>query len=369
VSFICSHRMTDILINELSNTDINWLIAAGQQQQITTGTVLLQARETPRALYLLLDGILSMNVSPNRHDCADASPDSASQENEEITRLSRGEIIGETLLFNIQPLATIVKAVENSIVLLIPQHKLTAKLQQDNHFSTRFYRSIALILSKRLQQMLSMPDQLRAAMDQPIKEAIFLFGELQDSDADWLVAVGHLEKLAPNTVLIQAGRPIDTLYIILDGLLSMAVYEGDINPLTLCFECVEKNAGIQKVIDYLSRGEMSGAISLLNLSLPPITVRAIEESLVLAIPRSQLAMKLQQDMGFASRFYRVLAIQLLQTLQTAIELLGCPQQMLQAHSDMDEAMEYDDELNLDSLNQVAQGAARFNWMLKRLGVM
>jgi CRP-like cAMP-binding protein len=361
--------MTNILINELSNTDIDWLIAAGQQQHITAGTVLLQARETPRALYLLLDGILSMNVPPYRHDCADTLSDLASQTNEEITRLSRGEIIGETLLFNIQPLTAIVKAVENSVVLSIPQHKLAAKLQQDSHFSTRFYRSIALILFERLQKMLSMPDQLRAVTDQPMKEALFLFGELQDSDADWLVAVGHLEKLASNTVLIQAGRPIDALYIILDGLLSIAVCERDTNLLTLCFECAEKNAGSQKVIDRLSRGEISGAISLLNLSLPPITVRAIEESLVLAIPRSQLSMKLQQDMGFASRFYRVLAIQLLQTLQTAIELLGCPQQMLQAHSDMDEAMEYDDELNLDSLNQVAQGAARFNWMLKRLGVM
>lgn len=92
--------MTDILINELSNTDVDWLIAAGQQQQITSGTVLLQARETPRVLYLLLDGILSMNVPPNLSDCIDTSPDSVSQTNEEITRLSRGEIIGETLLFN-----------------------------------------------------------------------------------------------------------------------------------------------------------------------------------------------------------------------------------------------------------------------------
>ncbi|NEQ25995.1 MAG: cyclic nucleotide-binding domain-containing protein [Microcoleus sp. SIO2G3] len=361
--------MTNTLIKELSNADIDWLIAAGQQQQITTGTVLLQPREKPGALYLLLDGILSMNVPPNNHDCADTFPRSASQANQEITRLSRGEIIGETLLFNVQPLAAIVKAVENSTVLSIPQHKLAAKLQQDSHFSTHFYRSIALILSERLEQMLSMPDQLRAAMDQPIKEALFLFGELQDSDADWLVAVGRLEKLAPNTILIQAGRPIDALYLILDGSLSLSVYEGDMNPLTLCFDCPEKNAGSQKVIDRLSRGEMSGAISFLNLSLPPTTVRAIEESLVLAIPRAQLAMKLQQDMGFASRFYRVLAIQLSQTLQTAIGLLGCPQQTLHSHGEMDEDMEYDDELNLDSLHQVAQGAARFNWILKRLGVM
>jgi bacteriocin-type transport-associated protein len=361
------NAMTDILLKEMSNADINWLIAIGQQQQIVTGTVLLQPRENPAALYLVLDGVLSMSIPPA--DCADRSSSTQGDVDQEITRLSRGEIVGETLLLDVHPLAALVKAVENSIVLLIPQHQLIAKLQQDSHFSTHLYRAIALILAERLRQMLTMPDQFRAALDQPMKEALFVFAELQDSDVDWLVSTGHLEKLAPNQVLIQAGRPLDALYIILDGLLSMSVYEGDMNPLTLCFECAEKNAGSQKVIDRLSRGEMSGAVSFLTFSPTPVTIRAIEESLVLTIPRSQLVMKLQQDMGFASRLYRVLAIQLSETLQRAIGLLGCPQQMYHPHAEMDEDAQYDDELNLDSLHQVAQGAARFNWMLKRLGVM
>lgn len=361
--------MAGILLRELSNTDIDWLIATGQQQQVTVGTVLLELNEDPNAVYLLLDGALTVGIPQSNGDCAESRPSAVRNPLEqEITRLSRGEIIGETGLFGLPALAAIVRATEESIVLSIPQQQLATKLQQDDHFSTHFYRAIALILSERLQQMLTMPSQFHAASDQAIKEALFVFGELRDSDVDWLVAIGHLEKLAPNTILIHAGRPLDALYIILDGLLSVAVHKEDMDLLALCFECVEKKASSQKIIDRLSRGEMSGTISFLNSNPSPVTIRSIEESLVLAIPRSHLALKLQQDMGFASRFYRVLAIQLSQTLQTAVGLLGCPQPVVQNH-EMDQDTEYDDELDFDSLHKVAQGAARFNWMLKRLGVM
>jgi bacteriocin-type transport-associated protein len=357
--------MTSIFLKELSNTDLDWLIATGQQQEFSAGRVLLKARQEPEAFSLLLDGVLSLSIPQESSD-----PTAAHQE---LIQLSRGEVVGETLLLNLHSINAVVKAVNNAIVLSIPQSRLIAKLQQDLGFSTHFYRAIALILSARLRQLLTMPSQLRAATHQPVKEALFIFGELRDSDVDWLMTVGQLEKLAPGKILVQAGRPLDALYFVLDGLLSVGVCEGDINPLTLCFECADKTASAQKVIDYLSRGEMSGASHFLEFNPAPVTVRAVNESLVLSIPRSQLAMKLQQDMGFASRFYRVLATQLAETWQKAIGLMGCPQQMYHSTEKMgegmDEAMEYDDELDLDSLDHVSQGAARFNWMLKQLGVV
>lgn len=360
--------MAEVLLKELSNADIDWLIAVGRQQQISIGTVLLQPKSPPDAVYLLLDGVLTMRIPQSSEDCTASLSIPQPVIEPEITRLSRGEIIGEELLLNV-PTAAVVQAAEDSIVLSISQQQFLTKLQQDSDFSARLYRAIALILSQRLQQMLSLPKQFRTASDHPVKEALFLFGELRDSDIDWLVAAGHLEKLPANKILVPAGRPLDALYIILDGLFSVAVHEEDMNLLALCFECAEKNAATQKVIEQLSRGEMSGTVSFLNSSPSPITIRAVEESLVLAVLRSRLTLRLQQDAGFAARFHRVLSIQLSETLQTAVGLLGCPQQMHQAQDGMDQEMEYDDELNADSLHKVAQGAARFNWMLKRLGVM
>ena len=356
--------MADILLKELSNTDIDWLIATGEQQQLSAGTVLMQARQEPETIYLLLSGALALEIPHVQNGCVDA---------QELIQLSRGEIIGETLLLDLPPTATLIKATQDSIVLSIPQPQLNEKLQQDLGFSTHFYRSIALILSARLRQMLTMPSQLQAASNPLVKEALLIFGELRDSDVDWLMMAGKLEKLAPGQFLVQVGRPLEALYIILDGLLSTGVCEGEINPLTLCFECAHETANSQKIIDYLSRGEMSGTIDFLEFSPAVVTVKAVQESLILSIPRSRLSMKLQQDMGFASRFYRVLATQLAETWQKAIGMMGCPQQMYHSPNKMDkgmdEDMEYDDELNLDTLDRVSQGAARFNWMLKQLGVV
>ncbi|HEY9647241.1 MAG TPA: cyclic nucleotide-binding domain-containing protein [Chroococcidiopsis sp.] len=361
--------MATIFLKELSNIDLDWLIATGQQRRVAAHTTLLQARQEPESFSLLLDGVLSLSIPQDSCDGENTSTNT----DQEIIQFSRGEVIGETPLLSLHPANVVVKAAKDSIVLSILQSQLIAKLQQDLNFSTHFYRAIALILSARLQQVLAMPNQLRAATNQPVKEALLIFGELRDSDVDWLMTTGHLEKVPAGKILVQAGRPLDALYFVLDGRLSVGICQEETHPLMLCFECAEETATAQKVLGYLSRGEMSGASHFLEFSPAPVTVRAVSESLVLSIPRSQLVTKLQQDMGFASRFYRVLATQLAENWQTVIGLMGCPQQVYhQAETmgdGMDNDIQYDDELNLDSLAQVAQGAARFNWMLKQLGVV
>jgi bacteriocin-type transport-associated protein len=362
--------MAEILLRELSNADIDWIIATGQRENIAAGTVLIQPDKNPQMIYLLLDGTLSIIIPKSQPHPTDPAVEMGSDDNcgdREIARLASGEIVGENSLFDTRSLV-LVRATEDALVLSIPKQQLSTKLQQDVAFGTHFNRAIALMLSERLRQLLEMPGQIRLTNNQPIREVLFMFGELRDSDMDWLIAVGHIHKLAPGAVLMQAGRPVDALYIVLDGLLSAAVIEGEANPLTLCFECEEKKASLQKEIVRLSRGEMVGTISFLDFRPSLILVTALKESLLLAIPRPQLVAKLQQDMGFASRFYRILAIQIAENLQAAISLMGCGQQLYNREMDMEEAMEYDDELDAESLQQVSQGAARFNWMLKQLAV-
>ncbi|MBE9180193.1 cyclic nucleotide-binding domain-containing protein [Oculatella sp. LEGE 06141] len=361
--------MAEVLLKELSNADINWMIAAGHQEEVTAGTVLVQLCKDPDMIYLLLDGMLTIVVPSAESDSTGSSLAVNNCQDREITQLSRGEIVGETSLFDLCFMPAVVRAAVNSLVLAIPRQQLVTKLEQDINFSTHLYRAIALMLSERLRQILEMPGQVRAINDQPMKEALFVFGELRDSDVDWLITVGEVKPLAPGTILIQAGRPVEALDFILDGLLLITVPEGDYNPLTLCFERQERDASFGKAIANLTRGEISGAISFLDFRPLPVTVRAVHHSLVLSISRQALTTKLQQDMGFASRFYRVLAIQLSNSLQMVMSRLGCHQNMYDRPQGMDEAVEYDDELDLDSLQQVSQGAARFNWMLKRLGVL
>jgi len=361
--------MAEVLLRELSNADINWMIATGRQEQVAAGTVLVQLCRDPEVIYLLLDGALSIVIPQAESAASSGVPAVGDCKDQEVTHLSRGEIVGETSLFDLCFMPAVVKANENSLVLAIPRPQLVEKLEQDIYFGTHFYRAIALMLSERLRKILEMPGQIQAVTEQPMKEALFVFGELRDSDVDWLVAAGEIKSLAPNEVLIQAGKPIEALYFVLDGLLLIASPEGDYNPLTLCFECENKLASSEKAIANLTRGEISGAIAFLDFRPPATTVRAVNHSLVLAIPRQVLAAKLQQDVSFAFRFYRVLALQLSNSLQTVMSRLGCNKNTYSQHQDMNEAVEYEDELDLDSLQQVSQGAARFNWMLKRIGVI
>lgn len=358
--------MAEILLQELSNTDIDWMVASGQREGIAAGTILIKACQDATAVYLLLEGTLDLLVPLTKTAALDVV---TTHSHRPIVQLSRGEIIGEAALFNFCSMPAIVRATENVRVLAIPLSQLREKLAQDMGFSAHFYRAIALILSNRLREISKVAGQIQLTHKKPLKDALFVFAELRDSDVDWLMTVGKLEKLAAGKVLIHAGRPVDALYLVLDGLLSVGVPQVDCDPLSLCFQGLEKQNIAQKIISYFSRGEIAGAISALDLRPFPTTIQATKETLVLAVPRHALAAKLEQDLSFATRFYRVIAIQLLNIVQTVMNQLGCDQQMYTQDQALDEEMEYDDELCLTSLTQLSQGAARFNWMLKRLGVV
>ncbi|HHP7246208.1 MAG TPA: cyclic nucleotide-binding domain-containing protein [Elainellaceae cyanobacterium] len=348
--------MSDVLLRELSNSDIDWMVANGQRLEIAAETILVQPKEPLESIYLLLSGTLSLGISAE--DLGDR---------QEITRLTQGEIVGEAPIFDTPSLAEI-RAVEDSLVLAIPRQTLLEKLRHDIQFSAHFYRAIALIMAERLRQLLEMPGQIQDASSHPGQDALLIFGEFRDSDIDWMTMMGRVEKVPSGYLLIQAGKPIDALHIVLDGVFTVLVTDGDYNSLTLCFECAEKTASTMRPIANLTRGEMAGTISFLDFRLPPITIRAARESLVLSIPRQQMTTHLQNNKGFAARFYRVLAMQLSHSLQSVLSRLGCSGSSFDARQHMDEALDYEDELDLDELHHVSQGAARFNWMMKRLGV-
>ncbi|MGQ4646951.1 cyclic nucleotide-binding domain-containing protein [Lyngbya aestuarii] len=176
-----------------------------------------------------------------------------------------------------------------------------------------------------------------------MKKIFFLLGELDDDDIDWIIATGRREEIAAGTVLIKEGQPIDTLHILLDGTLSVSVsaFEG-------------------RTIARLTSGAVVGEMSFADSHPPSATVQAAENSLVLSIPRSQLLEKLQKDEGFASRFYRAIAVFLSTRLRGTVRYLGYAKgQMLQ------EDIEVED-LSPETMDNVPLAQARFDWLLKRL---
>lgn len=138
-----------------------------------------------------------------------------------------------------------------------------------------------------------------------MQKVLYILSELSDDDINWLIQVGQREEIPPGTVLIQEGESVDTLYILLDGALvvSISALEG-------------------RQIAHLATGEVVGEMSFIDARPPSATVQTLETSVVLAIPRPILAEKLQQDVVFAARFYRALAILLSHRLRGTVKQLG-----------------------------------------------
>ena len=95
---------------------------------------------------------------------------------------------------------------------------------------------------------------------------------------------------------------------------------------------------------------------------PSATVRALEDSTVFAVPRAALAQKLATDLGFASRFYRALAIYLSTTVRERHRTLGYGDEAALAQAQEDD----DDELNPAVLDTVYLAGERFDRMVKRV---
>jgi len=138
-----------------------------------------------------------------------------------------------------------------------------------------------------------------------MEKVLYILSELSDSDVDWLVKVGKKTPVPSGSTLIKEGRSVDTLYILLEGALVVSI-----------------SAMEERQIARLASGEVVGEMSFIDSFPPSATVQTLEDSLVLAIPRAELAEKLNHDEGFASRFYRALAILLSQRLRGTVRQLS-----------------------------------------------
>ena len=177
-----------------------------------------------------------------------------------------------------------------------------------------------------------------------MKKVLFILGELDDDDIDWVIETAVRQDVVAGTVLIREGQPIDTLYILLEGTLSVSVAAmGD------------------REIAQLSSGDVVGEMSFIDTRPPSATVTATQPSLVLSIPREQLATKLRQDVGFASRFYRSLAIFLSHRLRVTVNQLGYGSNNQFEMTDLSR-----DDLTRDAKDNVALAETRLDWLLRRL---
>jgi CRP/FNR family transcriptional regulator, cyclic AMP receptor protein len=171
-----------------------------------------------------------------------------------------------------------------------------------------------------------------------MKRVLYVFAKLLEPDIEWLVRHGRRIALKQNETLIREGAPVDALYVLLDGALSVSV------------------RGEQ--LATLSYGEVVGELSFLDSRAPTATVMATAPSAVLAVAKEDLKRKLIEDDGFAARFYHALGFFLASRLRTTIGRFGVGA-VTRDQADPD-------ELDPALMDEVELAAARFDWMLKQL---
>jgi CRP/FNR family transcriptional regulator, cyclic AMP receptor protein len=130
------------ILGHLSDDDIEWMLANGQRRNLSPGTVLIKEGQPNQALYIILDGALSISLAALGGQAID-------------TKMS-GEILGEMSFIDDRPPSATVTAVEPAVVFVLERARLNRKLEQDTAFAARFYRAVSLFLSDRLRHSLTL---------------------------------------------------------------------------------------------------------------------------------------------------------------------------------------------------------------------
>jgi CRP/FNR family cyclic AMP-dependent transcriptional regulator len=170
-----------------------------------------------------------------------------------------------------------------------------------------------------------------------MRKSLYFLGVLNDSDIDWLLAAGNRCEVAAGVRLIEEGRQLQSVFLVIDG--SFAVRTAALGG---------------RVVARLMSGELMGEMSFVDQAPASASVEALEPSLVLDIPRRRLNVKLADDVGFAARFYRALSMFLAARLRTTNIALAGP------------GAGNEDEMDSDALDNVAMASVRFDWIQRRL---
>ena len=169
-----------------------------------------------------------------------------------------------------------------------------------------------------------------------MRNVLFIFSVLSDSDVEWLASTGERMHLDPGKVLIPMGARLDSIYFVLEGRLAVKTRAGEL-------------------ISVLESGEIIGEMSLVDPAPTVVSVEITAQTTLLRLPNSVVRQKLAADTAFAARFYRALCVFLADRMRNATQRIG--------HGSPGDSR---DELNEELLDNVHLAGARFDRMLKRL---
>lgn len=178
-----------------------------------------------------------------------------------------------------------------------------------------------------------------------MKKILYIFGQLNNQDVEWLTESGRKLRLKPGDVLVKKGDESHHLYIVLEGSLSVMTGKDDSIKIA-SLEC----------------GEVVGEISFLDGGSPSATVQAETDCTVYSILNSRIEDKIKADEGFGVRLYKALALFLTERLRAANS---------KYNESSDEESKNEEKASLDELNSimtdnVGEAGRRFTRLLTKM---
>lgn len=171
-----------------------------------------------------------------------------------------------------------------------------------------------------------------------MRKVLYIMGFLSDEDIDWMASTGRVVRPEKNTSIIVEGQAAHQVFFVLGG------------------ECSVEIVGAG-VIAHLRTGEVIGEMSYVDNALPSATVRSGSGCTLLAIERSDIDARLVSNPGFTGRFYKAMAIFLVDRLRAANRRSA----NLQGVEEEDQ-----DELGDMLMDNLSVAGLRFEHMLRRL---
>lgn len=321
----------------LRDRDLEWLMSISQPRHCPAGTCLIEEGQIPDSMYLCLSGQYAATML-------------SSGNSDPLMTFDSGDLLGETVLLEQRPASTTIAAIAPSEVLEIPRQQLLQKLAHDQDFAGYFYHLMAIKLSRRLRELSNLMAKRQIKEGEPLRKVLMVFATLNDSDVSWMIANGTSERATLGNALIQQKQSVPAVYLLLDGTLGIYVSTGS------------QDIQVAKRV----KGDILGEMSFVDGGVASATVRTLENAWVLAIPQPTLAAKMQEDRGFASRFYRAIA-QILSTRCQDLLVRGNSSNLDPAQINLlSEEIEVEDEIDIDVLEGTAIAGTRFDWLIQQL---
>lgn len=174
-----------------------------------------------------------------------------------------------------------------------------------------------------------------------MRKVLYLLAELDDGDLHWWLDAASVRHLRQGTELFAQGSAVAHLYLLVGGELE-----------------VRRNG---RAIARLWPGEVIGELSFLRGRPASADIAAQQDSLVLALPQTELRRRLGADAGFSARFHRALSLTLADRLERA-DARSEAQAEPRAAARLDETAAVDRQ----ELAGLSLAHARFEWLSRRV---